>query len=53
MVTSKIVMEHGGQISFESEEGEGTSFTIGFLRAIRHRLTGDIATGIGAKTKER
>jgi histidine kinase len=28
MVTSKIVMEHGGQISFESEEGKGTSFTI-------------------------
>jgi signal transduction histidine kinase len=28
MVTSKIVMEHGGQISFDSEEGAGSSFSI-------------------------
>ena len=28
MVTSKIVMEHGGEISFDSEEGRGSTFTI-------------------------
>ena len=28
MVTSKIVMEHAGEISFESEEGVGSTFTI-------------------------
>lgn len=28
LVTSKIVMEHGGHISFRSEEGVGTTFTI-------------------------
>jgi histidine kinase len=28
MVTSKIVMEHGGEISFDSEEGIETSFSI-------------------------
>ncbi|MEJ2717289.1 MAG: HAMP domain-containing sensor histidine kinase [Deltaproteobacteria bacterium] len=28
LVTSKIVQEHGGEISFESEPGEGTTFTI-------------------------
>jgi PAS domain S-box-containing protein len=28
LVTSKIVMEHGGRIFFKSEEGKGTSFTI-------------------------
>jgi len=28
MVTSKIVMEHGGQISFDSEPGMGSTFTI-------------------------
>ncbi|MBI5572636.1 MAG: PAS domain S-box protein [Desulfomonile tiedjei] len=28
MVTSKIVMEHGGEIFFESEEGEGSTFTM-------------------------
>jgi PAS domain S-box-containing protein len=28
MVTSKIVMEHRGEISFESEEGTGTTFSI-------------------------
>jgi signal transduction histidine kinase len=52
MVTSKIVMEHRGQISFESEEGEGPSFTIvlppgnptqAFNR--RHRDRDLIATG--------
>ncbi len=26
LVTSKIVVEHGGEISFESEEGVGTTF---------------------------
>ncbi len=28
MVTSKIVMEHGGAISFDSQEGMGSTFTI-------------------------
>ena len=28
MVSSKIVLEHGGEIFFESEEGLGTTFTI-------------------------
>jgi histidine kinase len=28
MVTSKIVMEHGGEISFDSKEGVGTTFSI-------------------------
>ena len=28
MVTNKIVMEHGGEISFDSEEGVGSTFTI-------------------------
>jgi PAS domain S-box-containing protein len=28
MVTNKIVLEHGGEISFDSEEGVGTTFTI-------------------------
>ena len=28
MVTSKIIMEHGGQISFESEEGNGATFIL-------------------------
>ncbi|MBI5249299.1 MAG: PAS domain S-box protein [Desulfomonile tiedjei] len=28
MVTSKIVMEHGGQITFDSEEGVGSTFSI-------------------------
>ena len=28
MVTSKIVMEHGGEIFFESEEGKGSTFTM-------------------------
>jgi PAS domain S-box-containing protein len=28
LVTSKILAEHGGYISFESEEGQGTTFTI-------------------------
>lgn len=28
LVTSKIVMEHGGQMSFESEAGVGSTFTI-------------------------
>ena len=28
LVTSKIVMEHGGRIFFNSEEGIGTKFTI-------------------------
>ncbi len=28
MVTSKIVLEHGGEISFESEQGKGSTFTI-------------------------
>jgi len=28
MVTSKIIMEHGGQISFESEEGRGATFIL-------------------------
>lgn len=28
LVTSKIVMEHGGEIFFKSEAGEGSSFTI-------------------------
>lgn len=28
MVTNKIVMEHGGKISFDSEEGVGSTFTI-------------------------
>jgi len=28
LVTSKLVMEHGGRISFGSEEGKGTTFTI-------------------------
>jgi signal transduction histidine kinase len=28
LVTSKIVQEHGGEISFDSEPGEGTTFSI-------------------------
>jgi PAS domain S-box-containing protein len=28
LVTSKIVMEHGGEVSFRSEEGVGTGFTL-------------------------
>jgi histidine kinase len=28
LVTSKIVMEHGGEILFDSKEGEGTTFTL-------------------------
>ncbi|MEW6111251.1 MAG: PAS domain S-box protein [Thermodesulfobacteriota bacterium] len=28
MVTSKIVMEHGGRILFESEESQGSTFTV-------------------------
>lgn len=30
LVTSKIIMEHGGRISFTSEEGVGTSFSLLF-----------------------
>ncbi|MGC9028716.1 MAG: ATP-binding protein [Desulfomonilaceae bacterium] len=28
LVTSKIVLEHGGELFFESQEGEGTTFTM-------------------------
>jgi hypothetical protein len=28
MITHKIVREHGGEISFESEKGEGAKFII-------------------------
>jgi PAS domain S-box-containing protein len=37
MVTSKIVLEHGGELFFESREGEGTTFSMRLpLGAARH-----------------
>ena len=38
LVTQKIVDEHGGTISFESEPGKGTTFTMRFPRGRSERL---------------
>ncbi len=49
LVTQKIVHEHGGTISFESEPGKGTTFTMRFPRGRSERLQDKpIGTDIGA-----
>jgi signal transduction histidine kinase len=49
LVTQKIVDEHGGTISFESEPGKGTTFTMRFPRGRSERLQDKtIGTDIGA-----
>jgi signal transduction histidine kinase len=40
MITRKIVQEHGGEITFTSEKGKGTTFII---RLPTKNLSGDLA----------
>ena len=42
LTTRKIVQEHGGKVSFESTEGEGSTFRLEFPRCRLPRLNGSI-----------
>jgi signal transduction histidine kinase len=41
LTTKKIVQEHGGRVSFDSTEGEGSTFRLEFPRARLPGLTAD------------